>query len=133
MQALTRLALVLFVAHIYVSSGLGKAQSEAWWNREAVWRAVHNWTLKSELGMPLPQSSFIYILAGIFTVAAEVFHPLVWFRSRLGFWACIAVIFLHTGIALWMSLDLFSSLMITLNVWILYSVHLFRDPPAEPG
>jgi hypothetical protein len=100
---------------IYFSAGLEKALGKQWWNGEAIWQAVTQPVFRTfELGW-LARYPWIPMLAGWATLLVEIGYAfLVWPRRTRTMW-CLATIGLHLGLALFMGLVFFSSVMILLT------------------
>jgi hypothetical protein len=100
---------------IYLSAGVEKALGRQWWNGEAVWQAVSQPAFRTfDLGW-LASYSFIPMLAGWSTLLVEIGYALlIWPRRTRNAW-CVATIGLHLGMALFMGLVFFSSVMILLT------------------
>jgi hypothetical protein len=100
---------------IYLAAGLEKAMGRQWWDGEAIWQAVSQPAFSTfDLGW-LARYSWIPMLAGWGTLVVEIGYLfLIWPRRTRKVW-CIATIGLHLGLALFMGLVFFSSVMILLT------------------
>lgn len=95
----------------YFFSGFAKALDSGWWDGNSVWKA-----LVSVDNSYYTLSPLILILAGIGTVLLELSYPvLMCFRKSRGY-ALIAVILMHSSIAIFMGLYAFSAIMIAWNI-----------------
>jgi len=122
---------------IYLAAGLEKALGRQWWNGEAIWRAVTQPAFSTfELDW-LARYSFIPRLAGWATLLVEVGYGfLIWPRRSRKLW-CLATIGLHLGLALFMGLVFFSSVMILLTCCLFLipeDAHeaVIAGPPRDP-
>ncbi|HLW64463.1 MAG TPA: hypothetical protein VKS79_04025, partial [Gemmataceae bacterium] len=118
----------LFQIHfcfVYTASGLSKLKGNAWWNHTALWYTLANPEFSPTIFPPyrwlltqLSQHRWLWELnmtAGVlFTLVLEIsFVFLIW-RPRLRPYVVIAGILLHTGIAIFMGLTVFSLFMMVL-------------------
>jgi hypothetical protein len=100
---------------IYLGAGLFKAMGRQWWNGEAIWQTVCQPAFQTFDLSSLARHPWIPMLAGWGTLVVEVGYPfLIWpLRTRKA-WG-IATIGLHLGVAVFMGLAFFSSVMILLT------------------
>jgi hypothetical protein len=122
------LALRLMQVHvciIYAASGLSKLQGDLWWNGTAVWATMANYEF-SPVRYAL-YSRFLYFLVQhrwlweVFVTGATAatlvfeltFACLVWIR-QLRWTMLISAVLLHLGIAFFMGLVTFSTMMLIL-------------------
>ena len=110
---------------IYGASGLSKLQGGRWWNGFALWEIVSNYTF-TPLNVPIYHDAIVFlcqhrwlweiVMEGgvLFTLALEIFFPvLVWLPK----WRPVMVsssILLHTGIGMIMGLTTFGMFMFLL-------------------
>lgn len=100
---------------IYLAAGFFKAMGRQWWNGEAIWQAVSQPSFSTFDLSWLARYSWIPMLAGWGTLVVEIGYVfLIWPRRTRTAW-CIATIGLHLGLALFMGLVFFSSVMILLT------------------
>ena len=100
---------------IYLAAGLFKAMGRQWWNGEAIWQAVSQPAFSTFDLSWLARYPWIPTLAGWGTLVVEIGYAfLIWPRRTRKVWS-IATIGLHLGIALFMGLVFFSSVMILLT------------------
>lgn len=101
---------------IYLAAGLDKAMGRQWWNGEAIWQTVSQPAFRTFDFSWLATHSSVPMLAGWATLVVEIGYVFfIWPRRTRRTW-CIATIGLHLGMALFMGLVFFSSLMILLTV-----------------
>jgi hypothetical protein len=100
---------------IYLAAGLFKATGRQWWNGEAIWQVVSQPAFRTfDLGS-LARHPWIPTLAGWVTLVVEIGYAfLIWPRCTRRAWS-IAAIGLHLGVAVFMGLVFFSSVMILLT------------------
>jgi hypothetical protein len=100
---------------IYLGAGLFKALGRQWWNGEAIWQVVSQPAFRNfDLGS-LARHPWVPTLAGWATLVVEIGYALlIWPRRTRRAWS-IAAIGLHLGVALFMGLVFFSSVMILLT------------------
>jgi hypothetical protein len=100
---------------IYFAAGFWKAMGRQWWNGEAIWQAVSQPAFRTCDLSWLAGHSWVAMLAGWSTLVIELGYAfLVWPRRTRTAW-CIATIGLHLGMALFMGLVFFSSVMALLT------------------
>jgi lysylphosphatidylglycerol synthetase-like protein (DUF2156 family) len=100
---------------IYLAAGVEKALGRQWWNGEAIWRAVTQPAFRTFDLTWLSTHPFIPMLAGWATLLVEIGYVFfIWPRRTRTLW-CIATIGLHLGLAVFMGLVFFSSVMILLT------------------
>jgi hypothetical protein len=100
---------------IYFAAGLEKALGRQWWNGEAIWRAVTQPAFSTFDLRWLARYPFIPMLAGWSTLLVEIGYLFfVWPHRTRRAW-CFTTIGLHLGLALFMGLVFFSSVMILLT------------------
>ena len=100
---------------IYLAAGLDKARGSQWWNGEAIWQAVSQPAFNTVDLHWMARYSFIPMLAGWGTLLVEIGYVfLIWPRRTRKAWF-VATLGLHLGIAMFMGLVFFSSLMILLT------------------
>jgi len=100
---------------IYLAAGLFKAMGRQWWNGEAIWQAVSQPAFSTFDLSSLARHSWIPMIAGWGTLVVEIGYVfLIWPRRTRKVW-CFATIGLHLGMALFMGLVFFSSVMILLT------------------
>jgi hypothetical protein len=105
----------LHLCAIYLSAGLWKAMGRQWWNGEAIWQTVSQPAFRTfDLGA-LAWHPWIPMLAGWATLVVEIGYAFfIWPRRTRRVW-CLAAIGLHAGVALFMGLVFFSSVMVLLT------------------
>lgn len=110
---------------IYLASGLSKLQGPAWWNGNALWGtlanysfAPMNWPVYVEMLNFLCRHRFLWelIMTGgtYFTLVLEISFPYLVWRPKLRWLMVSCSILLHTGIGVIMGLSTFSMCMICL-------------------
>jgi hypothetical protein len=100
---------------IYLAAGLDKAIGRQWWNGEAIWQTVSQPAFSTFDLSWLARCSFIAMLAGWGTLMVEIGYVfLIWPRRTRKAWF-IATSGLHVGLAVFMGLVFFSSVMILLS------------------
>jgi Vitamin K-dependent gamma-carboxylase len=111
---------------IYLAAGLDKAMGRQWWNGEAIWQTVSQPAFSTFDLSWLAPHPWIPTLAGWATLAVEIGYVfLIWPRRTRKAW-CLVTIGLHLGMALFMGLFFFASLMILLTAC------LFLIPESLP-
>lgn len=101
----------IHLAIAYFFSGVAKALDSGWWDGNSVWKALVSVDNSYHTFSPL-----LLILAGIGTVLLELFYPfLMWFGKSRSY-ALIAIILMHSSIAIFMGLYAFSAIMIVWNI-----------------
>lgn len=112
------ISLRIFQLHLcftYFVAGFGKSLGYMWWNGESVWQAMmlpeyRQFDLSFMADFPIIPISIAY-----FTLFIETFYPLfIWFKKIRPFWV-VAIIGLHSGIAIFQGLHLFAAIMMTLT------------------
>ncbi|APR77698.1 Hypothetical protein A7982_03045 [Minicystis rosea] len=114
-----RIALRVLQIHLCIvsaSSGVGKACGEAWWNGEAIWRAL---MLPEYRGLDfsfLAAHPWLAAIVGWAVLVVEIGYPvLVWPKRTRRLWVSVTAA-LHLSIAIFMGLATFSAVMIVLTV-----------------
>ncbi len=110
---------------IYLASGLSKLQGPTWWNGNALWGTMANYSF-APMHWPAYQAFLVYLCqhrvlwevittgGSYFTLALEIGFPfLIWRPSLRWLMICLSVL-LHTGIGLIMGLSTFSLCMMCL-------------------
>ena len=111
---------------VYLASGIHKALGHAWWNGEAVWRALMLPECNQLDFSSLARHAWAARMAGWAVLLVEIGYPvLIWPRSTRRAWVA-AVVALHLGIAVFMGLHVFGAIMMVCTV-AAFSV------PADPG
>jgi vitamin K-dependent gamma-carboxylase-like protein len=119
----------LHLCVIYLAAGIDKARGRQWWNGEAIWQTVSQPAFSTFDLSWLARAPWIPMLAGWSTLVVEIGYALlIWPRRTRKAW-CIAAIGLHLGMALFMGLVFFSSLMILLTVCLF----LIPEEAPEPA
>jgi hypothetical protein len=100
---------------IYLGAGLDKAMGRQWWNGEAIWQVVSQPAFSTFDLSWLARHAWIPMIAGWGTLAVEIGYVfLIWPRRTRKVWG-LATIGFHLGVALFMGLVFFSSVMILLT------------------
>jgi hypothetical protein len=104
------------LACIYFFSGFAKSLGNTWWNGEAIWRSLMSLEFKIFDCSFLAQVPWLAQFFCLFTLFIEFFYPIgINFKKTRRFWLC-SIIMLHLGIAIFMGLWFFASIMIIWNV-----------------
>ena len=121
--------LQLHLCLVYVASGVEKAMGTQWWNGEAIWQTMmqgqfSRFDMRWMAGFPL-----LAKMLGWSTLVLETCYPLFIWWKRTRPYGYLAIVMLHIGIAVFMGLQLFSSIMIIFNTvafgWP-YVQHIYR-------
>jgi hypothetical protein len=113
---------------IYLSAGLEKALGRQWWDGEAIWQAISQPAFSTFDLAWLARWAFIPMLAGWATLVVEIGYPvLIWPRRTRTVWF-VATSGLHAGLAVFMGLVFFSSVMILLSACLF----MIPEEVAEP-
>ncbi len=113
------LALRLIQLHlciVYLFGGLWKARGTAWWDGSAIWFAVSNAQYQSWDATWLSHYPRIFSMLAHITVFWEVFYcALIW--PKLTRPICLAIaVAVHAGIAMFLGMITFGTIMIVANV-----------------
>lgn len=122
------LALRLMQIHIciiYAAAGVSKLQGETWWNGTAVWATMANFEFSplyyqsySNLIAWLPTHRWLWevfvTVISFGTLFFEIGFPFLVWNPRLRWTMVVSAVLLHTGIAIFMGLVMFSLMMLTL-------------------
>ena len=100
---------------IYLGAGLGKAMGRQWWNGEAIWQAVSQPAFSTFDLSWLASHPWIPMLAGWSTMIVEIGYAFLVRPRRTRTMWCLATIGLHLGMAIFMGLVFFASVMILLT------------------
>jgi hypothetical protein len=114
-----RLALRVVQLHlcvIYLSGGVAKALSRAWWDGDSIWRAVMSPEYRQFDFSWLASHPWVAVGAGWGVLVVESgYAVLIWPRATRRLWVA-AMTALHLGIAVFMGLTVFGAIMIVLTV-----------------
>lgn len=129
--------LQLHLCIIYIASGTEKAMGAQWWNGEAIWQTLMQ-TQFSRFDMHwIAQYPLLAKCVGWSTLMIEMGYPLYIFWSGSRPYGYCAVVLLHISIAVFMGLQLFSTIMIIFNTtafgwpYISQAYHRFANPLLE--
>jgi hypothetical protein len=107
--------LQIHLCFVYIASGAEKAMGAQWWNGEAIWQTLMQ-TQFARFDMHwMAQYPLLAKCIGWMTLFIEMGYPFYIFWSRTRPYGYCAVLLLHTGIAIFMGLQLFASIMIIFN------------------
>jgi len=107
--------LQLHLCIVYIASGAEKAMGAQWWNGEAIWQTLMQ-TQFARFNMHwIAQYPLLAKCIGWSTLIIEMGYPLYIFWSRSRPYGYCAVVLLHLSIAIFMGLQLFSTIMIIFN------------------
>lgn len=122
--------LQLHVCLVYFASGLEKALGVQWWNGEAIWQTLMQGQFSRFDMHWLANYPLIAKLLCWGTLLTELGYPLLVWWKPARFYAYLAVVGLHLGIAIFMGLELFAGMMIVFSTaafgWP-YLQHAFAD------
>jgi hypothetical protein len=107
--------LQLHLCLVYVASGAEKAMGIQWWNGEAIWQTMMQGQFARFDMRWMASYPLLAKVIGWSTLLLETGYPFFiwWRRSRP--YGYLAIVLLHTGIAIFMGLQLFSAIMIIFN------------------
>lgn len=112
--ALPVMVLRLHLCIVYAAAGLSKAFGAQWWSGEAVWRALSLPQFQQVDPTPLLAFPLVLQACAIGAMLVQISYPvLVWTRLRVPI--VIATELVHLGIAIFLGLWMFSTMMIVLN------------------
>ena len=102
---------------VYLASGLEKSMGAEWWNGNAIWYALNEEQFRQFDMSWLAQVPFISKILGWGTLMIEIGYIFfIWFPRMRRFWLSLTLS-LHLGIAIFMGLHLFATVMILLNLF----------------
>lgn len=103
---------------VYLFAGFGKSLGTDWYNGNAVWYVLNNYSpnLQDEFSYFLLLSTYIFKIACWLTLFFEFFFPILIFYSRTRKITLFAVISMHIGIMMFMHLYTFGAIMILLDL-----------------
>jgi hypothetical protein len=105
----------LHLCVVYLAAGFDKAMGRQWWTGEAIWQTISQPAFGTFNLSWLASYSWIPMSAGWATLLVEIGYAiLIWPRRTRRLW-CLATIGLHLGMALFLGLVFFSSVMILLT------------------
>jgi hypothetical protein len=114
-----RLALRVVQIHlciVYLAGGIEKASGPAWWNGEAIWRALMLPEYRQLDLSWLARHAWLAAVLGWGVLVVEIGYAfLIWPRLTRRAWVA-ATAALHLGIAVFMGLGIFGAVMIVLTV-----------------
>lgn len=100
---------------VYIASGAEKAMGAQWWNGEAIWQTLMQGQFARFDMHWMAQYPWLAKCIGWSTLIIEMGYPLYIFWSRSRLYGYLAVVLLHISIAVFMGLQLFSTIMIIFN------------------
>jgi predicted DCC family thiol-disulfide oxidoreductase YuxK len=104
----------LHICIIYAASAFSKAVGEQWWSGDALWRALSLPQFAQFDPQPLLAAPWLLVAASFATITCQLLYPvLVWTRLRVPI--VVLAELMHLGIAIFLGLWLFSTMMIALN------------------
>lgn len=133
----------IHLALVYFFSGADKALGGDWWNGEALWKALHLPYLTSSIfTTQIDQLPILFFQStGVLVLLLELTYPINLFLKRTRSIYLYFILSMHLGIALFMNLWLFSSIMIFFNAicWFsqgrdasnMPSFFLYKSNPAS--
>jgi hypothetical protein len=107
--------LQLHLCLVYIASGAEKAMGAQWWNGEAIWQTLMQGQFARFDMHWLAQYPLLARCIGWSTLVIEIGYPVYMFWSRFRPYGYCAVLLLHASIAIFMGLQLFSTIMIIFN------------------
>jgi hypothetical protein len=119
--------LQVHVCIIYGMAGLSKLQGDSWWNGTALWGVIANYEfapmqheIYNSLLRLVGRSEVLFqtfLTAGtFFTLAFEMFYPVLIWRPSMRWVFLSSAILLHGFIGLFMGLKTFSFMMLVMNM-----------------
>ena len=107
--------LQLHLCVVYIASGVEKAMGIQWWNGEAIWQTLMQGQFARFDMYWIASYPLLAKVIGWSTLLLEIGYPFfIWWR-RIRPYGYLAIVLMHTGIAVFMGLQLFSSIMIIFN------------------
>lgn len=106
----------LHLCIVYLNAGLAKSLGIDWWNGDAIWRATMQPSFQQFNLEWLAWVPVLSIVGGWATLLIETVYPVAMYIRRLRRPWLVATIGMHLGIALFMGLWLFSTMMIVMNI-----------------
>jgi len=128
--------LQLHLCVVYFFAGSLKAMGSTWYNGEAVWKAYQLPTFSGwgHADMTwLGQYTLFWAVLGWAVVLVETAYPICMWITRVRPYWLLAVIGMHTGIAVVMGLYEFSAMMILLNSCAFQLPYQSFNRAALPG
>lgn len=123
----------LHLCIVYLFGGLWKARGTAWWDGTAIWFAISNAQYQSIDVTWLGRYPRLFSLLAHITVFWEVFYcALVWPKLTRPVVLAIAVA-IHAGIALFLGMITFGTIMIVANFAFVPPALLVRTPARVEG
>lgn len=120
---LVRRLLGIFMCIVYFFSGFDKLLGYNWRNGEAIWKTITlpYFNLDFNVGVEwLSEHQWLLALIGWSVILIEMFYFLINVKGLRKYWLA-ATIGMHLGIALFLNLYFFSTLMIILNLTAYYN------------
>jgi len=116
---------------IYLFAGFGKLQGETWWNGEALWGAVSSYQYQSiDLTWLSDYPMLINFLTHLTIVWEVSYLFLVWPKWSRPLVICTAIA-IHAGIALFLGMMTFGTIMIVANLAFLEWRAMFPDSKSK--
>jgi hypothetical protein len=101
---------------VYLTSGVAKARSRAWWSGDAIWRALMSPEYRRFDFSWLASHPWLAVAAGWGVLLVEIgYAALIWPRFTRRIWVVLTAA-LHLGIAVFMGLTVFGAIMMVFTV-----------------
>ncbi len=109
-------ALQIHLCIVYLATGIEKMMGQEWWNGNAIWYSLMEEQFNQFDFSWLASVPLMAKIMGWSVLLLETGYPIfIWLKPIRKYWL-IGILSLHTGIALFMGLQLFGLIMIILNL-----------------
>jgi hypothetical protein len=127
------LMLQVHVCIAYFFGGFDKMLGFNWWDGESIWKAMHMYEAPRLIDLNPLGHTPAFAIIGWLTIITEMLYPVfINIKKTRKVWLAM-VIGMHLGIAMFLGLFFFSTLMILLNVCAYYFPYLAEKAPAVSG
>jgi Vitamin K-dependent gamma-carboxylase len=126
--------LQIHICIVYFIGGFDKIQGYNWHNGEALWKALTNHNTSGLIKVDSLKDTPLFLIAGWFTIITEMLYPVfINIRRTRKLWLGLTV-GMHIGIAVFLGLFFFSTIMIIFNLAAYYVPYIKekRKQPAAP-
>ncbi len=116
--------LQIHICIVYFIGGFEKVLGFNWHNGEALWKALSNHNTRGLIQLDFLKNTPVFFLMGWATILTEMLYPVfINIQKTRRLWLCLTI-GLHLGIAIFLGLFFFSTIMIIFNLAAYYVPYL---------
>jgi Vitamin K-dependent gamma-carboxylase len=122
--------LQVHICIVYFIGGFEKVLGFNWRNGEALWKALSNHNTRGLIQVDFLKNTPVFFIMGWATIITEGLYPVfINIQKTRGLWLCLTI-GLHLGIAIFLGLFFFSTIMIIFNLAAYYVPYLKEKKKA---